>query len=214
MLSKIFKGNSSKTLLALTLILVAIGIIMVFEASSIIAGTSKGCGYDFLYYLKREIARVVLGFILLFATAHFHYKKWGKISIPLLILSLFLLSALLIFNSDGNASTNGVKRWFSVLGWSFQPSELAKFALILFLASKLAKVGDFGGGFFSDFLPLIAIVALFVGLIALQPNYGIALAVLFTSMFILFVGKVKSKHLITILSLGIIGFSILIYSFL
>ena len=152
--------------------LLLIGFMMIFSASSVM-GLKMG---DSFYYLKRHFFYIVIGFVA------FNYalkleisnlKKYANILIYLSFLFLFMLHIPYLGTSLGGAT-----RWLNFYIFSFQPSELAKLAMILFLATKLSKIKDKIKDFKEGLLPLLLVLGLMAGIIIIQPDLGTALSIL------------------------------------
>ncbi|MCH8286322.1 FtsW/RodA/SpoVE family cell cycle protein, partial [candidate division KSB1 bacterium] len=125
-------------LLTVVLVLVAIGIVMVYSASSVIAGARFG---DSNYYLKRHIMRVCIGLVSMFIVYRINYRHFQKVALPGLFISIGLLLLMLFAGSE---SVNGSVRWLSFGSFSFQPSEIVKITFLIYLATWLAKKGSHG----------------------------------------------------------------------
>jgi cell division protein FtsW len=165
-------------LVLLTLGLVAFGLVMVYSASSARAMLAAG---DPAYYLKRQALYALLGLALLALMARVDFRKLRYAGGPLLAVSFFLLVAVLAVGTE----VNGARRWLSTGIVDFQPSELAKFALALWVAALLVRrpvptsLGEL-------LRPLGLVVGLACGLILVEPDLGtaIAIAVMTTAMLV------------------------------
>jgi cell division protein FtsW len=165
-------------LVLLTLGLVAFGLVMVYSASSARAMLAAG---DPAYYLKRQALYALLGLALLALMARVDFRKLRYAGGPLLAVSFFLLVAVLAVGTE----VNGARRWLSTGIVDFQPSELAKFALALWVAALLVRrpvptsLGEL-------LRPLGLVVGLACGLILIEPDLGtaIAIAVMTTAMLV------------------------------
>ncbi|MBM6896127.1 cell division protein FtsW [Pseudoflavonifractor capillosus] len=128
--------------LALVLLLTAIGLIMLLSASYASAyynlEASVDTGGNPYYYFMGQLKFAVAGIVIMYGVSKFDYQRWRLLSVPALLGSIFLL--ILIFTPLGRSS-NGARRWLN-LGFSFQPSELVKVAVILFFAARLSKRKD------------------------------------------------------------------------
>ncbi|OUN24932.1 putative lipid II flippase FtsW [Pseudoflavonifractor sp. An85] len=128
--------------LALVLLLTAIGLIMLLSASYASAyynlDPSVDTGGNPYYYFMGQLKMAIPGIIIMILVSKFDYQRWRLLSVPAIIGSIFLL--LLIFTPLGRTS-NGARRWLDI-GFSFQPSELVKVAVILFFAARLSKRKD------------------------------------------------------------------------
>jgi len=119
-------------LVLVTLALVAFGLVMVYSASSARAAISEG---DPAYYLKRQAIYALVGLVLFVLLARIGYRSLQRIAGPFLVVSLFLLALVLV----AGTTVNGAKRWLELGPVTMQPSELAKLALAVWVASFLAR---------------------------------------------------------------------------
>jgi len=158
-----------RTILGVTLLLVGIGTVMVFSASSTVAAARYGDG---AWYLKRHLVRVVIGLTLLVVLAHARYERIARLGGPLLVVSLVAL--VLVLMPALGVEAKGAHRWLALGPFRFQPSELARFALLLWLAHTLASRGSDITRFRQDLLPVLGVIALVAGLIVLEPDYSSA----------------------------------------
>ena len=125
------------SLLFVVLFLLGFGLVMVYSASSYDASTSKSFQYDAAYFLKKQAFASVLGIVAMFAVAFIPYRIWERFAMLGYITSAVLI--LLVLTPLG-IEANGARRWLN-LGISVQPAEIAKLAMILFLASLICKIG-------------------------------------------------------------------------
>ena len=154
----------SQVLVLVTLGLVAFGLVMVYSATSAAAAIGDG---DPGYYLKRQGIYALLGLALMLAAAHFDYRALRALARGLVLVSLFLCSAVLVLADP----VNGARRWLSLGPATFQPSELAKLALALWIAAHLARrrpprtLKELGR-------PVGLLTGLFCVVIMLEPDLG------------------------------------------
>lgn len=154
-------------LLLSTLVLVGFGIVMVYSASFAVADQRMGDPYHFL---KKQAVAAVLGIFLLILAARMNYHFWQALSLPLLLASVVLLGALIL--PGMRHEIGGSSRWLKIASFSFQPAELAKLALVIYLARSLTKKEGRMKDFTVGFLPhIIVLGALFV-LVLKQPDFG------------------------------------------
>ncbi len=125
------------SLLFVVLFLLGFGLVMVYSASSYDASTSKSFNYDAAYFLKKQAFSGALGIVVMFATAFIPYRFWERFATLGYIVSAILI--VLVLTPLG-IEANGARRWLN-LGISVQPAEIAKLAMILFLASMISKMG-------------------------------------------------------------------------
>ncbi len=163
------------------MILVGLGIVMVYSASFAIAGQRFGESYHFL---KKQAMAATLGIALMFCLAKLDYHRWQILAIPLLVLSGVLLGILIL--PGMRHEVGGSARWLRLSFFSFQPGELAKFALVIYLAHSLTKKEGKMKSFKAGFLPYILILVVFFGLVLKQPDFGtgiIFVALVFLLLF-------------------------------
>ena len=172
------------------LFLVGIGIVMVYSASSAVA--LKKYGSDFLF-LKKQAFFALIGLIGLVICRHFPYRWYRPLTYPLLALALVFLIAIQI--TDYGFSAGGAARWLRIGNLSFQPSEFARFALIIFLAYSLDKKGDRLKEFHIGFVPHFVVLAVLAGCIIGQPDFGSVVILAALTWLMMFVGGVRCLHL-------------------
>jgi cell division protein FtsW len=176
-------------LLLSVLALIGMSLCIVYSASSSRAFYLKG---DSAYYFIQHFIRVVLGIIGLIVFSRFKYQNLKYFGLPLLVVTFIALIILLI--PGVVEPINNSKRWLTIAGRSLQPAEIAKFALIIFLADSINRRGSDLTSFpgYVRRLFLIACVSL---LILLQPSFSSALMVGLIGFFLLYIGGAKAKHL-------------------
>jgi cell division protein FtsW len=177
-----------KWLFGSTLLLVVIGVVMVFSASAVMAGERFGSPY---YFLFRQMGWAVAGLAAMAVLMNVDYRRWKKPAIVFTLLGLTTLLLATVFFLDRSHHTH---RWIRLGAMSFQPSELAKPALILFLAYFLADRTKSLDDWRHTLLPAVIPAALFTVLIALQPDLGTALVCLGLAAAILYVAGVRRRY--------------------
>ncbi len=185
------QAPSDRLLLLTTLCLVGLGIVMIYSASAIRAQDRFG---DPALFLKKQLVYACLGLLLMAWAAGRDLSTLQRLT-PILFLTSLLLLLLVLVPHIG-VRVNGARRWLRLLGVSFQPAELAKLAVILFLASYFARRQDRLHDFLDGFLPPLFLTGLMAGLLILQPNFGTAGVLLFVAGVIFFVGGARSRHLL------------------
>ncbi len=172
----------------LALITFSLGV--VYSASSSWSAKMSG---DSTLLFRNHLIRAGLGIFLIFLVSRISYlhlmkyRKW--LMGAAVIMLLYLLFA-------GVESTKGAARWIYIGGFSFQPADFVKYALLINLAYLLAKKKDYIGNLYYGYLPLLGYVLIVVSLIALQPNFSTASAIFLSSMMLFWVGKIKMKHMV------------------
>jgi cell division protein FtsW len=182
-------GGPDRLLCAVALILTAIGVVMVFSAGAALAARRHG---DWTYFLKRESAYALFGlvaFALAVRTDYAFYRRW---SYTLLFLTIAMLVAVLVVGTR----VGGAVRWFRLGPLSFQPSELAKFSVALYLAVLLARKAEKVRAFSMGFLPPLLMSGLVVGLLILQPDLGTGVIIGVMALAMLFVAGTRASYII------------------
>ena len=183
------------SLLIITIVLALVGLVMVFSASAVVAGNRF---HDPGYFLKRQLAWLAFGFLLLHLASHIDYVWWKRLSIPLLGLTVVLLVMALI--PSLGVSAKGARRWLRLGPISVQPAEIAKLVAVMYLAAYLAKKEDRLTGFLSGLAPALLIVGVLGGLVLLEPDLGTVVVMGSVAIGLLFLGGARLSHL---LSLGL-----------
>lgn len=185
--TKIFDKKSLSVFL-LVCALAIFGCIMVYSASSYIAAYRYSNEF---FYLTKQIVGVVLGVISMFVCSFINYEKLRKLKWWLVIIPAVMLA--LVFIPGVGVENYGARRWLNLGFFTIQPSEFAKFALVIFSAIHLSdnyqKIGKF-----KTLLPVIAVGGLFCVLVILEPNMSITMCIGLIMLFMLFVGGTKMKH--------------------
>ncbi|ODP26952.1 putative lipid II flippase FtsW [Paenibacillus sp. PK4536] len=200
------KGAPDFQLLIMTVILVCFGIIMVFSASSSIAWTNKNYNFDSLYFTKKHILYAVIGLVGMFFAMKAHYSKYKKWFAPFFLITLALLVIVLMVGKE----LNGARSWLNIFGFSLQPSEFAKLAVILYLAALISKKGDKLRDLRSGYIPVMVVVGLIAGLIFLQNDLGSCMILVATAGLIIFAGGASVKHIMASVLLLVLGASLVL----
>ncbi|MFH0732218.1 MAG: putative lipid II flippase FtsW [Candidatus Omnitrophota bacterium] len=177
-------------LFMITVVLMAIGTVMIYSSSAVNAFESYG---DSTYYLKRHLIFLSLGLILSVFFMGFDYGKIRKFIKPFLLISVILLVCVLV-PGIGTAA-GGARRWIKFSFMNFQPSEVAKMALIFYAADILARKQSDIKNFVHGFMPLMLILGMCVMLILLEPDLGTAVAIGLLIGIMAFLAGARLKHL-------------------
>ena len=171
---------------------------MIYSASTVMAAKKYG---DSFFFFKQQLLWAMLGLMALVMASSIPYRWWRRMVVPLTGVSLALL-ILVIFPSIG-LSANGARRWLPIGPLSFQPSELAKLVMILYLARYLVKHKEGMMDWREGLLSPIFLVGFFIFLVMLEPDLGTAVVMGVVAFSLLFVGGARLKHLL-ILGIGLI----------
>lgn len=178
-----------RLLFIVTLVLVFVGLVMVFSASAVMAKERYHSGY---FFLLRQLGWAVAGFIAMLAGMKVNYQRLKHPAVVFSLLGLTTLMLICVFFLDRAHNTH---RWIHFGGFSFQPSELAKPALILFLAffleTRMKSMSDWR----NTLIPAVLPTFVFIGLIVFQPDLGTAIACGTITVCILFVAGLEIKYL-------------------
>lgn len=175
--------------------LLAIGVIMVYSASSFYSMFHFN---DSMYFLKRQLIFTSIGIISMVAMMNFDYHRLRKITPTLLIITIPLLVAVFFF-----PATNGAKRWIKLGALSFQPSELTKYVVVLFLAMSMDIKGDKIKRFWDGLVPYLGVSGFFAAMILAEKNLSIAAIIMIVTFILLFVAGGQLKHLFGVVFPGL-----------
>jgi cell division protein FtsW len=182
------KHITDYTLLLAVFGLLSIGIVMVYSASYVKAMSSYG---DSNVFLVKHIIRVITGLILMAITFQIDYRHYRKFSkVMLLAAGLLLLYTLIV-----GVSIKGASRWLNFAGFSVQPSEIAKYALIFYMADNITRKQERLSGFFDGYFPMLSVAIMFALLILMEPDFSSAFVVMSIIFMMFFIGNVKILHL-------------------
>jgi cell division protein FtsW len=178
-------------LLAATIMLVLIGLVMVFSSSGVYAMEKYNDAY---YFLKRQVVWVALGAMIMLSARKMDYRSLEKYTYYIMGLVFLMLVAIMI--PGLGKEVGGARRWLVLGGFTFQPSELAKFALILFIAKSLVKRSDQLKNFAYGYLPKLIVLGFFFVPILFQPDFGTAITICAVTFTMLMIAGLRSKFLI------------------
>lgn len=186
------------------IILLPIIALMLFSLSFVYSASASIAELKFgdpeKLFLNHSI-RVLAGILLIFIFAKIDYHFWSKISIYLLSAGIILLFIVLF----SGTSIKGASRWISLGPLSFQPSEFAKFAMVIHFATLLNRKQKFIKDFEKGFLPFVIWTGMICLLIALQPNFSTMSVIFIIAVSMMFIGNINLLHLGGLLGTGLIG---------
>ena len=191
-------GRDDVFLWVATVLLLALGIVMVFNTSYFYAQDRFGDAY--LFTRKHLAATMVGAFALFFAWRI--PTRWLRLATYPLLASAVVSLILVLLPAIGSAH-GGARRWFELGGFNLQPSELAKLALVLYLAHSLTKKGELVRRFGTGFLPHVIIAGVVAGLVVLEPDYGTAVLLGVILFVMLLAGGARALHLVGAASLAL-----------
>lgn len=197
--SKIKLGSMDFVLVTVILLLVAIGVVMVFDASTYITGHAEKPDYTFFF--RKQLLWVVISTIAMIVIQRIDYHKLKKYTGHIMILTTILLIAVFFF-----PERNGAKRWISLGFASFQPSEIAKYAVVLFMARSMERKGERVKKFTEGILPYLLVSGFYAGLVLKEKNLSIASVIMFVTVIMMFCSGARLGQLFMLLPpLGVVG---------
>jgi len=188
-----------------TTILVFVGLVMIFSASAVMAKERFGSAYEFLL---KQLVWAVAGLVVMIVAMKVDYKSLQH---PALVFSLLGFTTLLLISVFFLDRAHGTHRWFHVGPISLQPSELAKPALILFLAWFLENKTKDMDDWRNTLIPAVVPTAAFLGLIVFQPDLGTAIACAGITACVLFIAGIRLRYFGYALALSLLPLYFLIF---
>ncbi len=202
--SRLFKLNKADGeidyILFYTLILlVAIGAIMIYSASSYRAANEL---QDSMAYLKKQLVFVGIGSVsvIFFINWDYHKFKNGKLIAFLMVVTIILLLLVFLF-----PPINGAQRWIQLGPLSLQPSEMAKYVVVIYLAKSLDKKGDEIKSFWRGVFPTLLVAGIFAGLVLAEKNLSITSVIMFVAFILITISGARKRHLITLGGIGLMA---------
>jgi cell division protein FtsW len=184
-------------LLVPTLLLLGLGLVAIYSSSSYLAAHKLGDSY---FYLKKQAFFGLLGLCAMVVAKNVPCTLYRKLVYPLLIINFALL--VLLFVPGIGANVGGASRWLRFAGFSFQPSELAKLSLAIYIAYSMANKGTTMAHFSKGLLPHLFVAGAFMVLILLQPDLGTTIIIGCWLLILLFVGGLTVVQIAAIVLLS------------
>ena len=177
--------------LLMAVILTCFGVVMVYSASSVMAAKKF---HDGFFFLKRQSLYALMGFAGMAVLMHVDYHVWKRWAVPLFFTCFILMLVVFIPGIGGTAK--GASRWIRLPGFNFQPSELAKVSLIIYMAYSLEKRQDKLKQFMSGFFPYLLILGVFIAVLLAQHDMGAALTMFTVAIVMLFAAGTKVQYIL------------------
>lgn len=202
-LFKWIKGDA--VIWAVVLLLSIFGVLAVYSSTGTLAYHKHGGNTEF--FLFKHLAFLLFGLTLLYMSHLINYKYYSRISQILLIVSFILLPYTLFFGTE----INSARRWITlpVIGFTFQTSDLAKMALIMYIARFLSRRQEDIKDFKKSFLPLTITIATICALI-MPANLSTALVLFATCLLLMFIGRIAFKHILLVVGAGVLAATIMV----
>lgn len=192
------KGD--RTIWMIIAVLSLFSLLAVYSASGWEAWRSRGGNTTVMFV--SHLVRLTFGLFIIYMCHLLHYRQYQRVA-PILILASI---PLLVFTLFFGQNINDANRWINVLGISFQPSEFAKIALIIYIARELTRKQDYITSFKDAFLPIIVPVLIICGLIA-PANLSTSALLFVTCILLMFIGRVSWKYIFLLGLLGLVVFA-------
>jgi cell division protein FtsW len=204
-MERVAKERSDIVIVTLTIAMLGVGMSLLFSASS---SFSARTFQDPLFLVKRQLIWAALGAAAAFLVSLTPLDLFRR-ALPLILVATLFVS-LLPFLPGIGTRVLGSRRWITIFGLSFQPSEMVKVTLILYLASYFARREESPQESLNALIPPFIVVFVFAGIILLQNDYSTALFIVAIGLSMLFIAKVRALHffLVTIVT-TILGFLLL-----
>jgi cell division protein FtsW len=201
-------ASFDQVLVWVTVALLAWGLVMVYSASIAMPDNPRFARYSHTHFLVRHSMWLCVSFVAALIAFQIPVARWEKLAPWLFVLSLVLLIAVLI--PGIGKGVNGARRWIALGGFTFQPSEVAKFAVVLYAADYMVRKMEVKERFFRAVAPMGAAVAV-VGLLLLaEPDMGAFMVIAVIAMGILFLGGVNARMFFLIATILVVAFAMMI----
>jgi cell division protein FtsW len=187
---------------AVTAVLLAFGVAATYGAASLVTVRGENVGPEFAL---RQLSGAAIGGVLLLVASRQDYWRWRQLAWPILLGTIVLLAVPLLPFTHGIApSVNGARRWVDLGPLNFQPSEVARLAVVIWCAMLASKKGDQVRDFKKGVLPFISVLGLVSLLILLEPNLSMATLVALLGGLVLFTSGARIGHFVLLAGCGVI----------
>lgn len=176
--------------------LMIFGTIMIYSSTGVVAPVQEKKSISEFYYVKRHLITIVLGTFAMLAAYRLRPAALEKIAMPLLVFSGLLL--VLVFVPAVSLKAGGARRWLRMGFMTFQPSELVKLAMVIFLAKYLSRP-DFEANSFKCFIKPLAIMAVFQVVFLKQPDFGSTMSLFILTISMLFIAGTRIRYIASLL---------------
>ena len=198
------RGMLDMPFLIITVLLVIIGVIMMFSASYASAHASKASNYSSTYYFSRQAVFAVVGIVVMLVVSRVNYELWRSLSFPILAVTTVLMVLTPLVGLVGGGAT----RWIQLGPISFQPSEVAKLAIIMSYATMISSYKD-KMRTFRGLIPFIVILGVMIIALAMQTHLSGIIIISCVAAAMLFLGGVQLRYFA--IGIGVLGVFALIY---
>jgi cell division protein FtsW len=203
-----FRFEFDKALFFVLVALLCIGLLMIASAGVLYGESRFGDSY---YFFKQQLLGLGVGFLALFVFQSIDYRVWRRFVVPIFFIAVGLL--ILVFIPGFGTTVYGAARWVTIGPISFQPSEVMKLAIILYLAAWLSGSGKAQGkasDFYEGLVPFLLILSVVSFLIIKQPDTGTLGLIFIIAMSIFFASGAKLSHIASLIGASLVFLLILI----
>ena len=191
------RRTCDKTVVTLMVLLLLMGLVTLFSATYY----QKAATGDALAAVKKQLIGVALGAAACVTLSRVPYRVFRRPKVTLLLLTASALMLILVIIPGIGVSINGSRRWLNIFGLSMQPSEFAKYAMVVFMAGALDRRGEAIDHLFTGIIPLLVVPGVMFLLILEQPNLSTGGSILICALVMLFAAGIRRRH-IALLGLG------------
>jgi cell division protein FtsW len=201
------RGHYDRVLLAAVLVLVATSVVMVYSSSSVVALTAYD---DPAYFMKRQILWLLIGLAVMAVAMRINHELFGGRRMVAALLAVCLVLLVLALLPGIGRTVNGARRWIRLAGFTIQPAELVKVALVVYVSSYVSRKKEHLREFGNGLVPLFVVTGLFLGMIMLQPDFGAVVTMAVVLFIMLFAGGANTLHLagVTLAALPLVYFAV------
>jgi cell division protein FtsW len=189
-----------RLLLVTMLLLMAFGSLMIYSSTSVITPLLAKKNITEFYYFKRHVFTMLLGGIAMLVAYRLNPSSLRKYAVPLLVFSFGLL--MLVFVPHLGITAGGARRWIRLWPTTFQPSELVKLAMVIYLA-KYLSTPDYNTESFASFAKPLGVMVLFQVVFLKQPDFGSTMSLAFLTFALLFVSGIRLRYLGSVMLLAV-----------
>jgi cell division protein FtsW len=198
------RSSTALLLLATVAVLNVVGVVMVLSASSVASLTDYGSPW---YFFFRQMMWVALGIGAFVFAVRFDYRRWRTLVRPLLVISAVLLVVVLV--PGIGIYVSGSRRWLGAGMLRFQPSEIAKLALLLYAADLVSRRAGEMADWRRVARPVVLVLGIFAALVMKEPDLGSAMVLAIVVLAVLVAGGVRKRHLAVVFGAGITAVTLL-----
>lgn len=198
---KVSMGSMDFIMVAVLLCIIAIGVLMVYSSSSYVASFDPAYHNDSLYFAKRQMLFAFVGLICMFSLANIDYHNLKKVTWIIMLATIVLLVAVFAF-----PPINGARRWIDLKITTIQPSEIAKYTVVLYMAKSIELKGEKIKNFLYGIFPYLLVSGLYAGLVLAEKNLSICSVIMIVTLIILYTSGAKLSHMFSLLgTVGAVG---------